>query len=99
MKRVIALACLALSGCLSTPQYCDVGYTHGSHPLKGPPFGPEVEDSTMDFIGPGCRWESGKASFEGSVNYMLPDGDFKNTNEDNFVFIGRVAYKIWEPKQ
>lgn len=86
---LVAANLIMATGCSSI----SIGNTHVSHPLKGYPFGPSNEEDTLDtFDLTGVR-ESGKWRVEATLGYSYTNGGFYG---DDFVFIGRVAYKIWE---
>ena len=89
---ILALT-IALSGCVTMPKECLVDVTHISHPTLGPPFGPESEEGTIDSFGSSCRWEADKLLAEMGLAYKIPDSDLYG---NDFIFIGKVAYKIWE---
>lgn len=92
---VAVMAALLLQACAvaPTPDTCFANYDHVSHPLLGPPFGPEIEEGTIDSIGTTCRWERGRVFFESGLSYMVPDSDLYG---DDLLFNSRIAIKIWE---
>lgn len=97
-KRVMALLALAtLQACavVPSPNTCFANYDHVSHPLLGPPFGPETEEGTIDSVGGTCRWERGRVFFESGLSYKWPDSDLYG---DDLLFNSRVAVKIWEKR-
>lgn len=96
LRGVIAImTALLLQGCaaLPAPDMCFASYDHLSHPLQGPPFGPELEEGTIDSVGTTCRWERGRLFFESGLSYMVPDSDLHG---DDFLYNGRIGVKIWE---
>lgn len=92
---IIAIA-IALGGCSVMPKECMVDITHISHPTLGPPFGPESEEGTIDSTGTSCRWEANRLIGEMGLSYKIPNSDLYG---NDFIFIGKVAYKIWEQRQ
>lgn len=89
---VVAMALVALSGCSAVPRSADCGWSHVSHPLLGPPFGPTTEEDSLDTAGCRARWENGKAFMETGLSYRLKDGGFYG---DDFIFESRVGIKLW----
>lgn len=86
---LVAANLIMATGCSTI----SIGNTHVSHPLKGYPFGPSNEEDTLDTVDLTGVRESGPWRLEATLGYVYADGGFYG---DDFVFIGRVAYKIWE---
>lgn len=94
-RGLIAVSALVLQACavLPAPTTCFVNYDHLSHPLQGPPFGPDTEEGTIDTVGGTCRWEKGRVFVESGLSYLWPGSDLYG---DDLLFNSRVAFKIWE---
>jgi hypothetical protein len=86
------LAALALTGCVSTPDRLDAGWTHVSHPLLGPPFGPSNEEDTLDVFEVRATWKRGRYFTEMGLGQQLADGGFYG---DGFIFTSRVGVTLW----
>jgi hypothetical protein len=94
MKRLATVfaAVALLSGCALMPDSQSTGWTHVSHPLLGPPFGPGNEEATLDTIDTRVEWQRGRYRIEASLGYRVTDGGFYG---DDFIFMGRVGYQLW----
>lgn len=92
MRKVALLAVLALSGCASTPDTIDVGWSHSSHPRLGRPFGPSTEEDTLDTLGLRARWERDKCFAEMGLGYRLRDGGFYG---DDLIFESRIGVRLF----
>lgn len=93
MRRLVVLAAVALSGCVTTPDVLDAGWSHSSHPRQGRPFSPREDEDSLDTLGLRARWENGKCFAEMGLGYMLRDGGFYG---DDFIFESRVGVKLFE---
>lgn len=71
-----SLAALALSGCMLAPTAFYSEYEHVSHPLAGPPFGPENEEDWLDQLVIGAEWDKGGAYVQVGLGYVVTDGGF-----------------------
>lgn len=66
-----------VTGCAGLkPDYLTTGYIHESMPMKGrgpPPFGDydRSEETSMDGIEAGLRWERGFIYYEGDLAYIV----------------------------
>lgn len=82
MRRASRLLFVAIvlgalvSGCSLAPTAFYVEHEHVSHPLVGPPFGPENEEDWLDQVNVGAEWRKGGAYLHTSVGYVITDGGF-----------------------
>lgn len=93
MRKVLVLAAVVLSGCMTTPDSVDAGWSHSSHPRQGRPFGPSTEEDTLDTLGLRARWERGDYFTEMGLGYKVRDGGFYG---DDFIFESRVGVRLFE---
>jgi hypothetical protein len=87
----IAIAAVTLAGC-AAPTSIDAGWSHVSHPLLGPPFGPSNEEDTLDTLGFRARWVRGPYYAEAGLGQQLKDSGFYG---DGFIFSSRVGVTLW----
>lgn len=92
MPRTAALlaTALALTGC--SVASVDAGWSHTSHPLLGPPFGPSNDEDTLDTLGFRARWVRGPYYVEAGLGQQLKDSGFYG---DGFIFTSRVGVTLW----
>lgn len=92
MRKLVVLAAVVLSGCVSAPRNIDAGWSHSSHPRQGRPFGPSSEEDSLDTVGLRARWDDGTYFTEMGLGYRLRDGGFYG---DDFIFESRVGVKLF----
>jgi hypothetical protein len=91
-KHLIALAALALAGCSVAPDSVSLEQMHVSHPLLGPPFGPSIEEDTLDVLGVRTRWTRGPYYVEAGLGQQMKDSGFYG---DGIIFTSRVGVTLW----
>lgn len=92
MKRTIAIAALALTGCVSIPDSVSLEHTHVSHPLLGWPFGPGNQEDTLDVLGVRTRWTRGPYYVETGLGQQMKDSGFYG---DGIIFTSRIGVNVW----
>jgi len=93
MKSLVIIAAIALTGCVSMPDRIDAGYMHVSHPLLGPPFGPENEEDWLDVLELRTAWHKDRYFLEMGLGQQLTDSGFYG---DGFIFTSRVGVTLWQ---
>lgn len=94
LVAIFAVIVATCSGCASVaPTRLDACATHVSHPLRGWPTGPATEEDSLDTVGVCGEWEVGRVTIDQSLGYKYVDGGF---NGDDFVYLGRFRFKLWE---
>lgn len=89
MKKSIALAALLLSGCAVTPEYSGIEWEHISHPMAGPPFGPEDEEDALDHVNGYAGWHVGQRGYvEITSGYRLVDEGFYGPDWTGGIRVG-----------
>lgn len=88
MVALCMLFALAMAGCAN---YATVELDHTSHPLAGPPFGPETEEDSLDRIN-GCIGREHAGWFaEGCLGYKYVYAGFVGPR---LTFDGRIGRKF-----
>lgn len=95
MKRIIALAALALAGCSLAPTSVNAELEHVSHPLAGWPINASNNEDALTQANVIARWQTGRVYVEHGLGWNIQGENGGGFYGPGLTYTGRIGVEIW----
>jgi len=95
MKGLIAIAALALTGCVSMPDRINAELEHVSHPLAGWPINASSNEDGLTQANLIARWQTGRFYVEHGLGWNVQGQNGGGFYGPELTYTGRVGVTLW----